>query len=162
MAYQVGAPEDSERSNSADAGRAIIELVVLAVVILIPLIYILISMLRLQATTYAVSQAARDAARLMDNAPSVSAGYDRAMAAAAVALNDQNVPAEGLTVRFVKTGADCRSAAEQVPDLNPGSIFDICVIAQIVLPGVPGFLTGTDNTVTGVFTLHVGDFREPR
>ena len=39
-------------------------------------------------------------------------------------------------------------------------MYDICVVAVVSFPGVPTVVTGTQNTVTGVFTLHVGDFRE--
>jgi len=33
-------------------------------------------------------------------------------------------------------------------------------LAVVSFPGVPSVVTGSQNTVSGVFTLHVGDFRE--
>jgi hypothetical protein len=39
-------------------------------------------------------------------------------------------------------------------------VYDICVVAVVTLPGVPSVMTGSNNTITGVFTMHVGDFRE--
>ena len=51
-------------------------------------------------------------------------------------------------------------APEVPPSLNRGDVYDICVVAVVSFPGVPTVVTGTQNTVTGVFTLHVGDFRE--
>ena len=48
-----------------DGGRAVIEVVILGVLVLIPTIYLLIGVLRVQAATLAVNQAARDAGRAM-------------------------------------------------------------------------------------------------
>lgn len=154
-----GAHEDNADAKS-DSGRAIVELILLAVVVMIPIIYLMIAVLRVQATTFAVSQAARDAATVLDNAPTVAAGLERAKAVALVALSDQNVPAEGLTIRFVQPGDDCISAPDRQPDLQAGSIYDVCVIATVSLPGVPTIVTGSRNTITGVYTLQVGEFRE--
>jgi len=145
----------------SDDGRALIEVVVLAVLLLIPTVYLLSAFLRVQSATFAVAQAARDAGRLLDNAPTLAAGLEQAELAAAVALDDQNVPTDGLSIAFVAAGAGC-DAAPITPSLAPGAIFDICVSSVITLPGVPSVVTGPRNTVTGVFTLHVGEFREAR
>ena len=59
-------------SPATTTGRAMIEVVFLAVLILIPTIYILASVMRIQAATFAVTQGARDAGRVMDSAPSIS------------------------------------------------------------------------------------------
>ena len=41
-----------------------------------------------------------------------------------------------------------------------GAVYDICVTAVISLPGVPTVITGSHNTVTGIYTVHIGDLRE--
>lgn len=146
--------------GGSDAGRALIEVVFLAVLLLIPTVYILATVMRIQAATFAVAQGARDAGRVMDSAPSTAVGVARAEEIAAIALADQRVPADGLDVRFVPAGGDCATSAEIVPSLRPGDVYDICVVALVTFPGVPSVITGSRNTVTGVFTLHVGDFRE--
>ncbi len=145
-----------------DAGRATIEVVFLAVLLLIPTVYILISVFRVQAATFAVTQAARDAGRLLDAADTIDIGLARAREAAAVALTDQSVPPDGLTIRFASPGADCHNGVPTPPPLAAGTMVDVCVTAVLSLPGVPSVLTGSRNTVTGVFTLHVGEFREHR
>jgi len=147
-------PEDT------DEGRALIEVIFLAVLILIPTVYILISILRIQSATFAVSQGARDAGRVMDTAPSTAVGVARAQEIARLALQDQKVTADGMVLRFVPVGADCVSSPQIAPSLQAGRVYDICVVAVVSLPGVPTVITGSRNTVTGVFTLHVGDFRE--
>ena len=153
-------PTVEQQEAEQDAGRAMIEVVFLAVLLLIPTVYILASVMRIQAATFAVSQAARDAGRVIDSAPTVADGVARAEEIAQLALTDQRVPADGLQVRFVSTGTDCVSGPQISPSLNPGDVYDVCVVALVTFPGVPSVVTGSQNTVTGVFTLHVGDFRE--
>lgn len=159
-AIDVDPDSGSAADWSADSGRAMIEVVFLAVLILIPTIYILASVMRIQAATFAVAQGARDAGRVIDSAPTLAEGVARAEEIAQLALTDQRVPSDGMDLRFVSTGSDCVSGPEIRPSLQPGDVYDVCVVAVVTLPGVPSVVTGSQNTVTGVFTLHVGDFRE--
>jgi hypothetical protein len=144
-----------------DEGRALIEVVFLAVLLLIPVVYILASVLRLQSATLAVAQAARDVGRLIETAPDTTA-LGSAGDVARVALQDQNVSPDRLRLRTVAPGADCRQAPEVDATLRPGASYDVCVIAVITLPGVPTVLSGSDNTVTGVYSVHIGELREGR
>ena len=150
-------PTDDDASN--DSGRATVEVVFLGVLLLIPVVYILISLLRLQAATFAVTQAARDAGRAIDAAPTIGEGIDRAGRIAAIDLADQHVPGDSISLRFVAAGAGCDDG-EIAPSLAAGAVYDVCVRAVVTLPGVPTAVTGSHNTVTGVYTIHVGDLRE--
>ncbi|MEO5832421.1 MAG: hypothetical protein ABIR83_03500 [Nakamurella sp.] len=147
--------------READDGRAVLEFIVLGVLVMLPVLYIAMSLLTVQATTFAAAQSARDAARLLDNAVSVSSGESVALAAARQTLTDQNLPDTDVRLHYVATGTDCGTAPRQRPDLTPGAVFDVCVTVPLVLPLLPADLTAA-NTVTGVFTLHVGEFRERR
>ena len=159
-----GAVEPTDRnttdSGDTDGGRAMIEVIFLAVLMLIPVVYILISVLRIQAATFAVTQAARDAGRAIDGASSIDDGVTKAREIARIDLSDQHVPDDQLTVTFVAAGAGCDSGSTVTPSIDGGSVYDICVTAVITLPGVPSVLTGSKNTVTGVYTVHIGDLRE--
>lgn len=148
-----------EPEPTGDAGRALIEVVVLGVLVLIPVLYVLIALFRVQAATFAVTQAARDAGRLIETADSLSNGLDRARQAAAVSLADQNVPEDSLRITFVGPGAAC-SDSPVTPTLTPGASYTVCVSATLTLPGVPGFLTGDNNTTTAAYTVHIGELRE--
>jgi hypothetical protein len=130
------------------------------VLVLIPTVYILASVMRIQAATFAVTSAARDAGRVIDSAPTITEGIARAQEIAHLSLADQRVPADDVQIRFVPAGGDCASSGQIAPSLSPGDVYDICVVAVVPFPGVPTVVTGSNNTVTGVFTLHVGDFRE--
>jgi hypothetical protein len=147
--------------DSADAGRAVVEVIWLAVLVLIPVVYILLSIIRIQATTFAVTQAARDAARILDTSPNLAVGLQGANGAARQAMLDQNIPPDAMTLTFVATGTDCATAPRVAPTLTPGSTVDVCVQTLLDLPLLPTELTA-GNTATGVYTLRVGEFRERR
>lgn len=142
-----------------DRGRSVVEVLVLGVLVLIPVIYVLFVVIRLQAATLAVAQAARDVARVMDSAPSVQVGLDRAREIAAIDLRDQGLPTDRLEVFFVAGAGECTSTPS-VPSLQAGTVWTVCVRAVVTLPGVPTVLSGSDNSVTGVHVLHMGEMRE--
>lgn len=150
--------EPSDRDT--DGGRAIIEMIFLAVLLLIPVVYLLISVLRLQAATLAVTQAARDAGRAIDAAPSIDIGIDRAHQIAAIDLADQHVNAPQIDLHFVAAGTSCTGGPPAQPTLDAGAVYDLCVTAVVSLPGVPTAVLGTRNTVTGVYTVRIGELRE--
>jgi Flp pilus assembly protein TadG len=149
-------------ADPPDSGRALIEVIFLAVLLLIPVLYILIGVLRLQATTFAVTQAARDAGRAIDSAATIDNAIARAEEIAAIDLADQNVPNDNITVQYVAAGATCNPANAITPSLAGGAVYDVCVTAVVTLPGVPSVLTGSNNTITGVYTVHIGELRENR
>ncbi|MGI8590807.1 MAG: hypothetical protein ACR2M5_07445 [Nakamurella sp.] len=153
---------DPDRIHPTDQGRAMIEVIFLGVLMLIPVIYILIGVLRLQATTFAVTQAARDAGRALDSAPVIEDGIARARQIATIDLADQHVPADQISVQFVAAGTSCSPTNAVPPTLQGGAVYDVCVTAVVALPGVPSIVTGSKNTITGVYTVHIGDLREGR
>lgn len=144
-----------------DDGRAIIEVVFLAVLLLIPTVYILIGVLRVQAATLAVAQAARDVGRLIETSPGLPS-LDQAAAVARVALNDQNISDRELRIATSQPGGECARAASATFSRHPGTDYDVCVVAVVTLPGVPTALTGSRNYVTGVYTVHIDELREGR
>lgn len=142
-------------------GRAVIEVVLLAVLLLIPTVYILIGVLRLQAATMAVAQAARDVGRLIETSTGLPSAAD-ARQVAEIALADQHVDDTRLTIVTTGPGDDCSQATEAAFSRQPGTDYDLCVIAVITLPGIPAILTGDANTVTGVYSVHIDELREGR
>jgi hypothetical protein len=134
--------------------------VFLAVLVLIPIVYLMAFLLRLQSATLAVTQAARDAGRLIEMADDPDSALANAAGAVRVALADQHVSADGLRLKFVDAGGDCASSPAITATLAAGASYDVCVIAVVTLPGIPTVLSGTSNTVTGVYTVHIGELRE--
>jgi hypothetical protein len=157
----TSAPTRTTRPAGGDGGRAIIEVVFLAVLLLIPTVYILIGVIRLQAATLAVAQSARDVGRLIETSPRLPSN-DQALAVARVALDDQHIGSGGLRIVTTGPGGSCADAIATAFSRRPGIDYDVCVIVAIDLPGVPTAVTGARNTVTGVYTVHIDDLREGR
>lgn len=141
-----------------DAGRAILEFIFLGIIVFVPLTYLVVAVFEVQRNVFAVEQAARQAGRAMATADDAEIGAERAQLAAALALADQGLPPEGYQVLYGQGGGGCGSAAAPA-ELTPGDDFTVCVRRTYTLPGVPGVLTGSDNTVTGQFVVHIDRFR---
>ena len=80
-------PYGRRRPELDERGSAVLEFHFLGILLLVPLVYVLLAVLDVQRTSYGVTQAAREAARVY------AATGDRARAefAAQVALDDQRV-----------------------------------------------------------------------
>lgn len=83
------------RRLAAEDGSAVIELTWLGILLLVPLIYLVLMIARLQAGSYAVAQASREAGRAYITAPEAGSAEPRAQAAAAIAFADQGFADEG-------------------------------------------------------------------
>lgn len=113
-----------------ESGTAVVEFVVLAVLLLIPLIYLVMVMARLQAGSYAVSQAAREAGRAFVTADSGQAAAARAEAAARIAFLDHSFEDVG---RVVVT-------CDGTPCLRPDGRVETTASVRVPLPLVPAFV----------------------
>jgi hypothetical protein len=125
-----------ERAGGAepDAGNAILEFLGLAVVLLVPIVYLVLVLGRVQAATFAAEGAAREAARTYVVADSPTIGAQRAVTAVGIALQDQSFdddPAEALTLSCSAT-----------PCLTPGGRVGARVEIRVPLPFVPAFVRG--------------------
>lgn len=122
------------RGHPRDEGSAIVEFLGLAVLLLVPLVYLVVALARLQAASFAVEAAARDGARSVSSAPDPTTGAERAEATALLALSDQGLarpqdPKPEVTVQCSAT-----------PCLTPEARVTVQVRVEVVLPGVPVFL----------------------
>lgn len=140
-----------------DAGSAIVEFVFVAVVIMVPLVYLIASVATVQRTQLAVTQAARDAGRAFATSDNAVAARARVAAAVRLALHDQGLP-DDASVRFVAARRGCDDAAV-TPRLVPGAEFTVCVSRRVELPGVPSVLAGRGIRSVGRYLVHLDDFR---
>ncbi|NQU37542.1 MAG: pilus assembly protein [Actinobacteria bacterium] len=113
-------------ASATDQGAAVVEFVVLAVVVMVPLVYVILVVLQVHAGTYAVVTAAREAGRAYVSADSTTAGSARARSAARVALADQGFEEPHLRIR-------CSDG----PCLSPGSRVQVRVKTHITIPLTP-------------------------
>lgn len=144
--------------RARDAGSAIIEFVFVAVIVMVPLVYLLAAVSVVQRSQLAVANAAREVGRAFATSPGEAQGLARAGAALRLALADQGLA--GATLRFVAAGADCTAAAV-APQLAPGAQFTVCVTRHASVPAVPRVLAGRGVTTVGRYVVHVDDFRAP-
>lgn len=145
------------RHPRGDRGTALVELTWLAILLLVPLLYIVLAVFEVQRSAFAVSAAARSAARAYSVAPTEASAMDLARTAHEVALGDQD-----LDVTRSVLAVTCR------PDpgncLAPGSVIDVEVTYPVALPLVPAALGGNTPSirVEAVHSVPYGTFREDR
>ncbi|SNQ50156.1 conserved hypothetical protein [Frankia canadensis] len=152
------------RGPGRDEGSAMIEFVGLSIVLLIPFVYLFLSVFAVQKSAFGVTQAAREAGRAFATADSETQGADRARLAAELALRDQGVSGEP-QIHFAPAGADCGAGnpGDGAETLEPGASFVICVRTVVALPGTGALFAGiTDVTVNGQFTVVIDQFRANR
>jgi hypothetical protein len=115
-----------------DEGSALVEFVWLAILLMVPLVYVVISAVSLQRSAFGLTSAARDAGRAYATAGSDDLGERRAEHAVELAMRDQGV-AWRPTGRVVSCGS-CSYA--------PGSSFTVVLHTTVALPLVPHWLCG--------------------
>ena len=123
MTARLGGPHD-------ERGSAVVEFVVLAVLMLIPLVYLVMMLARVQAGSYAVGQASREAGRAYVTAGAEQDAVVRAEAAARIAFLDHSFEDAGrLTI-----------ACDGTPCLRPDGQVETTAIVRVPLPLVPAFV----------------------
>lgn len=139
------APEDRER------GSAIVEFVFIALVVFVPLIYLVAGFSAVQRGVFAATGAAREAGRALGTAPDPVTGQSRAQAAVRIAVQDQSVQATDVVLGYAPAGAGCAAAGSYTPMLTPGEEFTVCVRVTVRIPLLPDFIDA--NTATGQFVV---------
>lgn len=145
------------RSRRTERGSALIEVTWLSILLLVPLLYVVLSVFEVQRSAFAVNAATRAAGRAYTLAPSQDAAAGRARAAASVAMADQ-----GLGIEAGSMVLTC----DPDPDacLSPGSVVRVRMAVQVDLPLMPDAL-GEDTPSIRVAADHLvpyGSFREAR
>ena len=123
----------SAQHRRADEGSAIVEFLGAALILLVPLIYLVLVMGRLQAASFAVDGAAREAVRSVVAAADDETARRRAVAAVALTIGDQGFAPEEASEAL---RLDCSAA----PCSTPRNTVHATVELQVDLPGVPGWL----------------------
>jgi Flp pilus assembly protein TadG len=145
-----------------DDGNAIIEFVFVAVVVLVPLVYLIVAVAVVQRSRLATTNAARDVGRAVATSDRLADAPARAQAALRIALANQGLKPSDVQLRFVASGADCQAGAGEPPALTAGTEFQVCVIRHQPLPAVPTILSGRGITSIGRYVVHVDEFRTTR
>ena len=133
----------SARQPTGSDGSAMVEFTYLAVLLMVPLVYVLLTVFQVQRAAFGVTEAARQAGRAYATADTVATGLARAEAAAALALRDQGLEADG--------PPDVRSTAGVSPDAQVTTT----VLYRVSLPLFGGLFDGTVPPNIPVRATHV-------
>ena len=141
------------RRPRTEDGTALVEFVWLGIILLVPLVWIVLSVLEVQRGAFAVSSAARSAARAFALADTDAAGEADAQAAIRQALDDQG--GDDREFRFhVRCGSgDCH---------RTGEVITVQVWTRVDLPLLPDVLGGDSPSfaLDSTHTVPVGQFRD--
>jgi Flp pilus assembly pilin Flp len=81
-------------SRRDDDGSALVEFTYLAILLMVPLVYVLLTVFQVQRAAFGTTEAAREGARAYERAGADDLGEQRARAAIGLALRDQGVTDE--------------------------------------------------------------------
>lgn len=144
----------SGRRRRDERGSALVEVVWLGILLMVPLVYVVLSVFEVQRGAFAVSAAARSAARAYALSDSDEAGHAAAEAAVRAALADQGLD-QPATLHITCT-PDPRHC------LQPGSTIRVHIGTQVDLPLLPDVLGGNKPSfrLEGVQQVPYGTYRE--
>ncbi len=141
----------STHHRRRENGSAVVEFVFLSVVMLIPLVYLVLMLARLEAGTFATSLASREAARAFVTAPTQGSADARATAAADLVFEDFDIT-EGAVV------VDCDGS----PCIRPDGVVTVTARVVVPLPLIPAFareVIPLEVPVTTEYALRVDRFQ---
>lgn len=138
-----------------EQGTAIVELVWLGILLLVPVVWVLLTVFDAQRGAYGVSTAARAAGRAYALAPDDATGEQRARAAAELALADQGLAGQPVRVQVSCTPfpGDCHQGT---------SVVTVRVSSRVALPLVPDVLGDQAPALSldASHTVPIGQYQE--
>ncbi len=137
------------RGGLDQRGSAIVEFVWLGLILLVPLVWVVLSVFEVQRGAFGVSGAARAAGRAYALAPSDAEGERRARAAARQVLVDQGLAADvplAVRVSCESPGSTCHSGGAVIT-VRVDSRVDLPLLPDILGGGRPGFALDASHTV---------------
>ncbi|HTZ44857.1 MAG TPA: hypothetical protein VMB79_13420 [Jatrophihabitans sp.] len=147
---------------AGEEGNAIVEFVFVALIVLVPLIYLVVAVAVVQRARLATTDAARDVGRAVATSGSLAEAAGRGQVALRIALANQGLRPDEVELRYVGAGESCQASSGRAPSLAPGAEFAVCVVRHQRLPAVPRLLSGRGITTVGRYVVHVDDFRPAR
>lgn len=121
--------------QQSERGSAILDFTLLAVVLIVPLVYLVLLLARLHAASFAVTAAAREAGRAAVTSPAGGDPEGRARTAAALAFQDQGFPADGPESGLVTIGCSA------TPCLSPEAVVTVRAELTVEIPLLPTAVT---------------------
>jgi Flp pilus assembly protein TadG len=135
-------------SRRDQRGSALVELTWLGLLLLIPMLWIVLSVFEVQRGAFGVSGAARAAGRAYALAPNDAVGAARAEQAARQALADQGLSGVPIQLRVSCTPypANCHSGTSVIT-VRVSSRVDLPLLPDVLGGGAPSFALDASHTV---------------
>lgn len=151
-AWSTEVADPDGRKDDAERGSAVVEFTFLAVLLMVPLVYFIITVGQIQGGSFAVVGAADQAAKVFVSQADPESGRIAAEQAVMLALADHGHPAANARMETVCQPADCSAA---------GSAVTVTVHLSVPLPFVPfnDALGLTVSELNASSTQMVGRFR---
>lgn len=130
------------RLGDPERGSALVEFLGVSLVLLVPLVYLVLTMARIQAASFAAEGAAREAGRLIAQADTIEEGVAAAQLGVELAFADQGLdvdPASALSITC--SVDDCLTAGEYV---------SVAISTEVELPLAPDFLADALPTTVSI------------
>jgi hypothetical protein len=138
-----------------ERGSALVELSWLGLLLLVPMLWIVMSVFEVQRGAFGVSAAARSAGRAYSLAPNDALGQARAEAAVRRALDDQGLEGQSFTLRVTcePSPGSCHSGT---------SVITVHVATQVDVPLLPAVLGGEAPSfaLDATHTVPIGQYQE--
>ena len=113
-----------------DDGAAMVEFLVLAVTLAVPLCYLLLAVFDVQRAAYGANASTREAARVFVRAPSTAEAERRAAAAAQITLTDHGIAYDDGVLAISCSATPC---------LTPGATVQVTYRTRVSLPFLSSF-----------------------
>lgn len=136
-----------------EQGSALVEVVWLGVLLLVPLVWIVLSVFQVQRGAFAVSGAARAGARAFSLADDDASGRAQAGAAIRQAMHDQGADEPARFTITCGGAADCHER---------GAVITVKIWSRVKLPLLPEVLGGgvPSFALDSTHTVPIGQFHE--
>ncbi|MFC6152571.1 hypothetical protein [Nocardioides yefusunii] len=145
------------RGRRDESGSAVVEFVWVGLVLLVPVVWILLSVFEVQQGAFATTAAARSAGRAFVLAPDEATARQRAERVARQVLDEQGKESMPLVL-------EVRCSAGAGACLSPSSTVTVVVRSGVELPFLPEVLSGatSDFALEATHTVPFGQYRERR
>ncbi len=142
------------RLGEAERGSAVVEFLGVTLVLLLPLVYLVLTLGQIQAAAFAAEAAARESGRVLSQEPDLATAGARAQTAVELAFGDHGISVDG-------AGALSFTCSEE-PCLSPGGQIHVEVATVVRLPLVPEFVGGALPLEVPVEAAHLASVPEFR
>lgn len=116
-----------------ERGNSLVEFSWLAMLLMVPLVYLVLTVFQVQKAAYGVTAAAQEAGRAYVTADAGQDPYRRAVAAGELSARDQGVALSASQIRITPSRS---------PDCGPSGCVHVLVETRVPLPFLPRFLFG--------------------